>query len=66
MEVRAAYADEDFEWDQCKRLATEGLAAANLDILKTRLGSAWKAAAADDAGSDEEGRGGRSAGAGDK
>ena len=51
MEVRAAYADDDFEWDQCKRLATEGLAAANLDILKARLGSAW---AAGDASSDEE------------
>ena len=51
MEVRAAYAAEDFEWDQCKRLATEGLAAANLDILKARLGSAW---AAGEASSDEE------------
>ena len=56
MEVRAAYAAEDFEWDQCRRLATEGLAAANLDILRSRLGSAWDAA---DASSDEEeGRGG--------
>jgi hypothetical protein len=54
MEVRAAYAAEDFEWDQCRRLATEGLAEANLDILKARLGSAWDAAASDE---EEEGGG---------
>ena len=54
MEVRAAYAAEDFEWDQCRRLATEGLAAANLDILKARLGSAWAAADASGSNDDDE------------
>ena len=54
MEVRAAYAAESFEWDQCRRLATEGLAESNLSILKARLGSAWAAEAAADG---EEGEG---------
>lgn len=55
MEVRAAYAAENFEWENCRRLATEGLAAANLDILKARLGSVWAAAADDSSEEDDEG-----------
>lgn len=42
MEVRKAYAERDFEWDSCKRLATEGLEEANLGILKERLKSAYE------------------------
>lgn len=54
MEVRAAYAADDFEWDQCRRLATEGLAvSANLDILKARLGSAWAAGEASSSSEEE-------------
>jgi len=57
MEVRKAYAERDFEWDSCKRLATEGLEEANMGILKERLKSAYNAG---DSSTDEEdeGRGG--------
>ena len=34
MEVRAAYASEDFEWDNLQRLAVEGLAKDNVQILR--------------------------------
>ena len=34
MEVRAAYAKEDFEWQQLRRLAVEGLDAENTRLLR--------------------------------
>lgn len=34
MEVRAAYAELDFEWDHCKRLATEGVKEANVRLMR--------------------------------
>lgn len=35
MEVRAAYAEQDFEWHNLKRLALEGLVADNTRLLRT-------------------------------
>lgn len=58
MEVRKAYAERDFEWDSCKRLATEGLEEANLGILKERLKSAYAAGEASADEDDDEGEGG--------
>eukprot|EP00898_Chlorokybus_atmophyticus_P001445 jgi/Chlat1/2300/Chrsp17S08730 len=37
MEVRAAYAEEDFEWDNLQRLATKGIAKANSDIMRRHV-----------------------------
>jgi hypothetical protein len=34
MEVRAAYAKEDFEWNNLKRLAIEGLESSNTQLLR--------------------------------
>lgn len=34
MEVRAAYAADDFEWDQCARLVGEATQAANVAIMR--------------------------------
>jgi hypothetical protein len=34
MEVRAAYAECDFEWDNCRRVCGEGLRAANVALMR--------------------------------
>lgn len=34
LEVRAAYAAEDFEWDECKKLALREMGSANVRLLR--------------------------------
>ena len=34
MEVREAYCQEDFEWDECQRLAVMGVKDANVRLLR--------------------------------
>ncbi len=34
MEVREAYCSEDFEWEQCRRVATEGIKDSNVRLLR--------------------------------
>ena len=46
MEVRSAYASEDFEWDNMKRLAMEGLADGNDGIKRRWVTKAFQAGAA--------------------
>ncbi|EFN59541.1 hypothetical protein CHLNCDRAFT_50106 [Chlorella variabilis] len=52
MEVRAAYAKEDFEWDNLKRLAIDGLAADNTRLLRQHANHRFTAML-DRAGGDE-------------
>jgi len=53
MEVREAYAAEDFEWEQLKRLATRGISDGNLRLMRQRATASLRAevVAADGAGS---------------
>jgi hypothetical protein len=34
LDVRKAYCTEDFEWDQCERLAKQGMDTANTALLR--------------------------------
>jgi hypothetical protein len=43
MEVRAAYADDDFEWGNLERLAKEGLAAENVRLLRAHASKRFTA-----------------------
>lgn len=55
MEVRAAYAEEDFEWDSCKQLAVKGTREANIKLLRQYAASAFKTEITQDDVSSTEG-----------
>ena len=43
MEVRAAYAREDFEWDHLRRLAVEGMEQGNTRLLRQHAAQRYTA-----------------------
>jgi hypothetical protein len=48
LEVRAAYVSEEFEWDNCRRLAVEHMKDANVTIMRDVLDEAFKQDSMDD------------------
>jgi hypothetical protein len=41
LEVRAAYVSEEFEWDNCRRLAVDHMKDANVTIMRDVLNEAF-------------------------
>jgi hypothetical protein len=52
MEVRSAYAESDFEWDNCKKVAVEGIVEANTRIMRQHAVQQYEGALQDPSGED--------------
>lgn len=63
MEVRHAYAAEEFEWDNCKRVAVEDINESNLGLMRAHAQTKFKAMLENEGGTEGGGGGGGTEGA---
>jgi hypothetical protein len=57
MEVRVAYANSDFEWDQCQRVAVQDIEKANIAVMRQHAQSRFGGLLAQQEEGDDEGEG---------